>query len=188
MPRRLPAFSLIELMVVVAIIGVLATIGIPSYRRMTCRANRTEGVTNTKTFALSAEAWAHENDTVMQSYNDFAVGRGCDGLQFSTTIGNGGWGTPPPSFPTAYLKGRINKSNTGSSHYIVGYYRSAPGKWAVLGWTYPCNYSTTLGNWVGYVAGTNPDSWLIRWPTYASAWPAGNRGGIVDLLNFCNQI
>ena len=39
-PRKRGGFSLIELMIVVAIVGILAMIGIPSYDRYIIRSNR----------------------------------------------------------------------------------------------------------------------------------------------------
>lgn len=39
-------FSLVELMIVVAIVGILATIGVPVYRNMRMKAYRAEGISN----------------------------------------------------------------------------------------------------------------------------------------------
>lgn len=65
MPSRSHGFTLIELMIVVAIIGILASIAIPSYQRMTCRAKQSEAKSALKAILVAEESYRGEFDTYL---------------------------------------------------------------------------------------------------------------------------
>ena len=57
--KRQPGFTLIELMIVIAIIGILAALAIPTYQTYTNRAKFSEVVHATAPFKLAVEACVH---------------------------------------------------------------------------------------------------------------------------------
>jgi type IV pilus assembly protein PilA len=62
MKRSKAGFTLIELMIVVAIIGILAAIAIPNFVRFQLRAKASEGKTNLKGIAVAQESYRAEFD------------------------------------------------------------------------------------------------------------------------------
>jgi type IV pilus assembly protein PilE len=63
--KKLKGFTLIEMMIVVAIIGVLAAIALPSYRDYIARGKRAEA----RTEILKAEGWLEKHYTEFNRYS-----------------------------------------------------------------------------------------------------------------------
>lgn len=68
--RAWRAFTLIELMIVVAIIGILAAIAVPHFAKFQCRAKQSEAKTILKAIYVSQQAYRGEFDR----YADGAAG------------------------------------------------------------------------------------------------------------------
>ena len=60
--KKARAFTLIELMIVVAIIGILAAIAIPNFVKYTCRSKQSEAKGNLKAIYVGEESYRAEND------------------------------------------------------------------------------------------------------------------------------
>jgi len=58
--HRTDGFTLLELMIVVAIIGILAAVAIPNFREYQYRSKRSEGFTNLSALAKSQRAYSAE--------------------------------------------------------------------------------------------------------------------------------
>jgi type IV pilus assembly protein PilA len=74
-------FTLIELMIVVAIIGLLAAIGIPNYVKFQCRAKQTEAKSSLKTLYVAEETYRAE-------FNDYLRGDSAE-LRFANFVVQG---------------------------------------------------------------------------------------------------
>ena len=62
-------FTLIELMIVVAIIGVLAAIAIPNFLRYQAKSKQSEAKTNLGAIGTTAEAYRAEHDTYETNFS-----------------------------------------------------------------------------------------------------------------------
>ena len=78
MKKRNDGFTLIELMIVVAIIGILAAIAIPNFLNYQCKSKQSEAKQALKAYATGVETYMAENDIYPTSLNnaDVAVREG----------------------------------------------------------------------------------------------------------------
>ena len=61
-------FTLIELMIVVAILGILAAIAIPNFMRFQAKSKQSEAKTNLGAIGTTAESFRSENDTYVATW------------------------------------------------------------------------------------------------------------------------
>ena len=69
MLRKIKGFTLIELMIVVAIIGIMAAIAIPNFISYMCKSKQSEAKTNLGAISTSQEAYAAETNSYSSSFS-----------------------------------------------------------------------------------------------------------------------
>ena len=92
-------FTLIELMIVVAIIGILAAIAIPNFVKFQCRSKQSEAKGNLKALYVAQESYRAEFDTYLANCGTSCVaatneiGFQAKGQKIRYTYGNTATGT-----------------------------------------------------------------------------------------------
>jgi type IV pilus assembly protein PilE len=71
--RRNCGFTLIELMITVAVIAVLAAIAIPSYQSYTLGARRVDGQASLQRILLEQEKWRSNHSTYASTLSDLGI-------------------------------------------------------------------------------------------------------------------
>ena len=119
-------FTLIEIMIVVAIVGVLSAIAIPNLLRYQLRARSTEAGVNLKAISVAEEAYWSEFGTYVSSGATVpAVMPGARSVVFPSNAGFDALGWAPEG--SVYFQYRINADNGGGTGALLRYTAEAAG-------------------------------------------------------------
>jgi type IV pilus assembly protein PilA len=113
-------FTLIELMIVVAIIGILAAIAIPNFLRYQLKAKTAEAKTNIGAIKTSQEAWKAENDFYANCVANPA-GVTATGAKQAWVVGAAGTGWPEIGYQPSsnvYYQYQVATGGTASAAAI----------------------------------------------------------------------
>ena len=166
---NIKAFSMIELMVVVAIIGVLAAIGIPEYSKFQAKARQSEA-------KLSLAALFTSEESFRQHWNTFSVDLNNIGFSVQGTRLRYVTGFQATGGCSGYTTGSgepaetVNITNTWSDGTNVN---TNSATWALGTQTKPTTASLTSCSNVAFVAtsyGTPTTSGIDPGPTAGDTW------------------
>lgn len=88
--KRSKGFTLIELMITVAIVGILAAVAIPAYQNYTIRAQVSEGLTLSEGVKASVEEYYANNGVFPNSLSDINLHQFPEGKYADISVSNNG--------------------------------------------------------------------------------------------------
>lgn len=83
---RARGFTLIELMIAVAVIAILAVIALPSYQRYVLEARRVDGQNALQRIQLAQEKWRTNHNSFAASLTDLGLGNTSDEGHYTLSI------------------------------------------------------------------------------------------------------
>ncbi len=167
-------FTLIELMIVVAIIGILAAIAIPNFVRFQARSKQSEAKTNLKALFTAQKAYYGEKDAYVTdgSIIGFAPEQG---NRYRYDFGGGATWNRPGTTPGSYSV--ISADSSRIQATIAAAATAIPSGFAAMGvnGTCPtCSFGATASSNID--SDTQQDEWYIG-STNASAAGSGGACG-----------
>jgi type IV pilus assembly protein PilA len=127
-------FTLIELMIVVAIIGILAAIAIPQYQDYTARSQVTRVVGEVSALKTSAETSLQRGATIIAGFADnlasdeLAIGFDAATSNMVQTFDVDGGGSATPTLEATLG----DNASAAVSGVVVEYSRDAQGRWTCI--------------------------------------------------------